>query len=429
MTKAISPAKKELIQMSKEAKATRKLMIKNAKTLEEAAEAELVTINEILMEMHQEATGQSEFKTFHDWKKAGFKVRKGEKSFRIWGKPRKCKKSVDAVKVDTGEKTTIEKEFELFPMCCMFHRGQVEPLDAKPLTAPEQKEPVILVNTPEKESSDIHESVAVVDMDNNPFVCSDYDERIEAKASRLEERAAKARQQSNAVYMESKRMVDCIPMGQPILVGHHSENRDRRFRQRAWGKLGQSVKLDEKADYYDRRSQSVGSGGIASDDPEAMKKLKDKLVSLESSQETMKLVNKQYRTGGWDAITAISKDQVKALRDCFQNYERQPFASYSLSNNSAEIRRVKQRIQELGKLYSLPPVEFENDDFSLSVDDGKIRIDFHKGKPNECTRKLLKSNAFKWSRYAKQWVRKATANAVYAAQSLIKELQAIDDIY
>lgn len=431
MTKAISPAKKELIKMSKEAKSIRKHMVDMAKTPEQALEAQLTTINQILMEMHQKATGQTEFKTFHDWKKAGFKVRKGEKSFRIWGKPRKCKKSVDVVKVDTGEETTKEKEFELFPMCCMFHRGQVEPLEKEPAPAPESQPVNKPVNVQEQKQEAAQEALAAIDMDCNPFVCADYADRIEAKSSRLQERAAKARQESNAVYQESKKMIDCIPMGQPILVGHHSESRDRNFRTRAWNKLGKSAELDKKADYLDRRSQTVGTGGIASDDPEALAKLKDKLANLEQSQETMKRVNRQYRAGGWEAVTDLNDQQLSELKSHMErfSYYRQPFESFSLSNNSAEIRRVKKRIQELETLYSMSPLEFESDDFAVGVEDGKIRIDFYRGKPSEETRKLLKTNAFKWSRHAGQWVRKATPNALYSTQGLIKELQGVDSIY
>jgi hypothetical protein len=49
-------------------------------------------------------------------------------------------------------------------------------------------------------------------------------ERIE----KLEEYAENAEKRSNSAYEAANRISSFIPMGQPILVGHHSEKRHRR---------------------------------------------------------------------------------------------------------------------------------------------------------------------------------------------------------
>lgn len=41
--------------------------------------------------------------------------------------------------------------------------------------------------------------------------------------------------------------------------------------------------------------RSIGTGGISTDDPQAIRKLEKKLADLEQSQETMKAVNAYYR--------------------------------------------------------------------------------------------------------------------------------------
>jgi len=56
----------------------------------------------------------------------------------------------------------------------------------------------------------------------------DYAERKEARIDRLESRAAKAQSESAASYNTARSIMDHIPTGQPILVGHHSEKRHRR---------------------------------------------------------------------------------------------------------------------------------------------------------------------------------------------------------
>jgi hypothetical protein len=59
-------------------------------------------------------------------------------------------------------------------------------------------------------------------------------------------------------------------MGQPILVGHHSEQRDRRFRRRLWDLMGKSVAANDKAKYYEEKAEAIESNqSISSDDPDA----------------------------------------------------------------------------------------------------------------------------------------------------------------
>jgi hypothetical protein len=57
-------------------------------------------------------------------------------------------------------------------------------------------------------------------------------------------------------------MVEYIPLGQPILVGHHSEKRDRNFRAKIHSTMGQAVQEQKKADYYEQKAQSVGKRGF-----------------------------------------------------------------------------------------------------------------------------------------------------------------------
>lgn len=146
-----------------------------------------------------------------------------------------------------------------------------------------------------------------------------------------------------------------IPFGQPILVGHHSEQRDRNYRNKIHKTFRKSSELDGKADHYRQRAERVGSAGIASNDPEAIKKLTEKLAELERSQEIMKVVNKIIRT---DKLTDLEKaaeivaagllSEAQADKILRPDYcGRMDFASYSLSNNNAEIRRTKQRITGL----------------------------------------------------------------------------------
>jgi len=68
-----------------------------------------------------------------------------------------------------------------------------------------------------------------------------YEERQETRRERLETAAAKARKEAEVLLGSAHTMADAIPFGQPILVGHHSEGRDRRYRARIEGKFSKGV--------------------------------------------------------------------------------------------------------------------------------------------------------------------------------------------
>lgn len=262
----------------------------------------------------------------------------------------------------------------------------------------------------------------------------DYQERIESKKERLEARAKKAQAESNARYENAHNLGDALPFGQPILVGHHSECKHRRLIDNIDTNMRKSVEAQKKADYLEAKAESVGSAGIASDDPEAIQKLKEKLEGLERCQEMMKAINKVIRSKHMteaDKVEYMQQTHNLSEKKAKELLEgdfcgRVGFPSYALQNNSATIRTTKQRIEELEKLHNEAPLEdsgeVEGTNWTLFEEDGRIKFAFD-GIPSEAVRSLLKSNGFKWSRYAKAWVRKMTANGVRVSQWVAKDLK------
>jgi len=82
-------------------------------------------------------------------------------------------------------------------------------------------------------------------------------ERAEAKADRLEQRSQARAASSNAFLNASHDLVAHIPLGQPILVGHHSEGRHRRTLERSWALMGKAVEADGAAKYWAYQSDGV----------------------------------------------------------------------------------------------------------------------------------------------------------------------------
>ncbi|MGR5367941.1 DUF3560 domain-containing protein [Photobacterium damselae] len=263
----------------------------------------------------------------------------------------------------------------------------------------------------------------------------DYQDRVDAKRERLEHRAEKASQDSDRYYQSSKSLAKSIPFGQPILVGHHSEAKARRHADKIYNDMGKSVQAAKKAEHYERKADSVGTAGIASDDPEAIQKLKKKVDALEQAQEKMKAANKIIRSKHMTeadkveymiqtlAFTSKQAQELLLPDDC----GRIGFADYALSNNNANIRQAKARLRELETLHNQKPFEEEGlldgMGWSLYEDDGRIKFSFD-GKPSEAVRAVLKGHGFKWSRYSMAWVRKITPNAVHATHRVLESLRA-----
>ncbi len=103
-----------------------------------------------------------------------------------------------------------------------------------------------------------------------------YEYRQEARRERLERAATRARTEGEARLVSADRMARQMD-GQPILVGHHSEKRHRRQIARMQGNMRQGFTRLREAEELARRAASVGTGGISSDDPEAVAKLDDKV--------------------------------------------------------------------------------------------------------------------------------------------------------
>lgn len=164
-------------------------------------------------------------------------------------------------------------------------------------------------------------------------------------------------------------------------------------------------------------------GGISADDPDAVSKLQAKLANLQESQETMKAVNAYYRKhktlDGCPDLPPQTIEKLKADMAQGWHMEDKPFASWALSNNSAEIRRVKARIESLTRKEQTPFVgwEFDGGKVEINREENRLQV-FFDGKPDPDTRAELKGGGFRWSPSAKAWQRQLTDNAFWAADSI-----------
>lgn len=221
----------------------------------------------------------------------------------------------------------------------------------------------------------------------------DYYERQEARRERLETRAEKMRQEAQYLCNKAADMSAIIPFGQPIHVGHYSEKRDRNYRARIENIYCKSFECGKKADYYSEKAGVVGTGGISSDAPDAVELLEAKLAELEVKQTRMKAENKAAGRG-----------------------KPKPFEPWELTNNNANIHRVKTRIKQLKATaqHVTTKTPFDGGTIIDNVEENRLQIVFN-DKPDEDTRVKLKGHGFRWSPRNSAWQRmRSNAATCYA---------------
>jgi hypothetical protein len=223
-------------------------------------------------------------------------------------------------------------------------------------------------------------------------------------------------------------------------VGHHSEKRHRRDLERIDNHMRQAIASSQKAEHYEQAAEAAECNtAISSDDPDAVDNLREKLAELEALQTEMKADNAKLRKAkiavGSDDIegqmrtAGLSEHSIKELvslgRVCpyhCRPYYRHP--AYELSNNNANIKRVRDRITILERRQAEPEREaIEGDGFTISEDKewNRILIEFN-GKPASSVRDYLKSNGWRWAPSRLAWVCHLNGNgrmyAKWAAEKL-----------
>ncbi len=247
---------------------------------------------------------------------------------------------------------------------------------------------------------------------------NDYEERKQARIDRLQEKADRARAESQSLFKQSTDMASAIPFGQPV----HGPA-DRRYREKIGRKMDQSIAALEKADYYERKAQAAENNtAISSDDPEALAKLKEKLEDLQISQTRMKQINAYYKKNGTCRGFHGLSDELadKLVADIqYHPWDKRPFGSYALANNNQNINAVKKRIAQLTAVKELgyQGWEFDGGKVVANADMNRLQI-FFDAIPDEEVRKELKGWGFKWARSVGAWQRQLTDNAIYAARRI-----------
>ena len=214
--------------------------------------------------------------------------------------------------------------------------------------------------------------------------------------------------------------------------------RKKQKQNEAWDRLmrEQGELYTPTNNYYFRKIETLLTNKtIYSNDEFAVEKLQNKLSDLEELHAKMKAQNAYYRKNGtmkgYEGITDEEAAERDAKIKASMYWEQQPFPSYYLSSNNAEIKRIRARIESITKLKA--EAEQPTEDRYPQIDGVKVvenaeamRIQLiFDGKPSEDVRAVLKSHGFRWSPSFGAWQRQLTENGKYATRKALEEIAGV----
>lgn len=198
---------------------------------------------------------------------------------------------------------------------------------------------------------------------------------------------------------------------------------------------GRAVKAAERA-----HKASLGVAGVANAE---LEDLRARLAKREAAQERMKETNaiiRKHKFGEGDERSLAARlseaghvyDLPLAAALLKPPYASAPagYASFQLTNNLAEIKRLRIRVAEVerkaARIEAAPaePSSRSINGVELIEDaaDDRLRLIFD-GKPSPATIASLKGRGFRWSPRAGAWQRQLTANARAAAEAILAQLE------
>jgi len=177
-------------------------------------------------------------------------------------------------------------------------------------------------------------------------------ERLERKLEKRREWAEKATARSSARFGTANKIMDGIPMGQPILVGHHSERHARRDAERIDSNLHKGVEESKLAEHHESCADGIErvlERSVFDDDADAIEKLEARIKEREESADRANAINKAWRKGGAAEVLRLGLASEAHVAEWSKTIALCPWLKTPLSTTGlrASARKDRERIEEI----------------------------------------------------------------------------------
>jgi len=127
-------------------------------------------------------------------------------------------------------------------------------------------------------------------------------ERAEAKAERLDALANKRNREAGQLAARADDLSQAFYMGQPILVGHHSERKARKTQERMHSAMTASNKAEKAANYWLYRAEGVEAFANMKNSPRVRaRRIKTLLAELRDLQRAINTAHGALKI--WESLT------------------------------------------------------------------------------------------------------------------------------
>lgn len=185
-------------------------------------------------------------------------------------------------------------------------------------------------------------------------------ERLEQRLAARRAWAEKAKARATARFAAADQISDLIPLGQPILVGHHSEGRARRAVGRIHGHMHAGLEATHLAERHEAAAAGIDRAlerAIFSDDNDAVERLRERIAEKRANADRVKALNvairRERKRGGEDWLRRVgaSPDELRQILENVRfGWRGQPeFPAYHLAGLRQSIRSDELRLVEIQK--------------------------------------------------------------------------------
>lgn len=127
-------------------------------------------------------------------------------------------------------------------------------------------------------------------------------ERAAIKAERLDNLAHKRHGQAQSLNRHAEELSQAFYMGQPILIGHHSERKARKTKDRMEAAQGNAIKAEKAANYWLYRAEGVEAFANYKNNPRVRaNRIKTLLAELRDLQRAINRANRALEI--WEKLT------------------------------------------------------------------------------------------------------------------------------